>query len=97
MSRKVKVTVKNHCFKGTAILRNFETGELREVDLGTLAADKKMSEKGMEKEFVKLCEVNPVNKIVAIDVSKLDDEEFTYQMDIDTFIKNAELVKVDEE
>lgn len=96
--KEVKVVVKNHVFTGVAIARDTE-GALKEINLGRLATTKKMTEKGMEKEFLNVIENTEIPteyELVAIDVRKLDDEIYTYKMSIEEFIEKANLEVAEE-
>lgn len=91
--KQLKLVVKNHVFLGSAIVRDSE-GNLKEINLGRLETIKKMTEKGMEKEFlevIKNTEIPSEYELVAIDVRKLDDETYTYTMSQDDFIEKANL------
>lgn len=91
--KQVKLVVKNHVFLGSAIVRDSE-GTLKEINLGRLTTIKKMTEKGMEKEFlevIKNTEMPSEYGLVGIDVRKLDDETYTYTMSQEEFIEKANL------
>lgn len=82
--KQVKLVEKLHQWEGTAIVRG-ENG-LEEINLGVVQDERKLKETGAKELFD-----NIPSGAIAVEVKKLDDITFTYEMDSEEFKKVAKL------
>ena len=90
MSKKVIYKEKLRNFKGTGVIKNLD-GTLKERSLGDLTTDKRMTETGMKEVFKERVNLQDGEKLIAIEVDRLEDRIIIYSMPVEDFKRNAEI------
>ena len=90
MSKKVIYKEKLRNFKGTGVVKNLD-GTLKEIALGELTTDKRMTETGMKEVFKERVNLQDGEKLIAIEVDRLEDKIIVYSMPVEDFIRSANI------
>ena len=90
MSKKVIYKEKLRNFKGTGVVKNLD-GTLKEIALGELTTDKRMTETGMKEVFKERVQLQDGEKLIAIEVDRLEDKIIVYSMPVEDFIRSANI------
>ena len=90
MSKKVIYKEKLRNFKGTGVIKNLD-GTLKEISLGELTTDKRMTETGMKEVFKERVNLQDGEKLIAIEVDRLEDKIIVYSMPVEDFIRTANI------
>ena len=90
MSKKVIHKEKLRNFKGTGVVKNLD-GTLKEISIGELTTDKRMTETGMKEVFKERVNLQDGEKLVGIEVERLEDRIIIYSMPVEDFKRNAEI------
>ena len=92
MSKKVIYKEKLRIFRGTGVVKTVN-GTLRETSLGTIPTEKRMTETGMKEIFKERVKLQDGEKLIAIEVERLEDETIVYAMPVDEFVKHATVIE----
>ena len=90
MSKKVIYKEKLRNFKGTGVIKNLD-GTLKEISLGVVTTGKRMTETGMKEVFKERVNLQDGEKLIAIEVDRLEDRIIIYSMPVEDFKRNAEI------
>lgn len=90
MSKKVTYKEKLRNFKGTGVVKNLD-GTLKEIPLGGITTGKRMTETGMKELFKEKVQLQDGEKLIAIEVERLEDKIIVYSMSVEDFVRNAEI------
>ena len=90
MTKKVTYKEKLRNFKATGVVKNLD-GTLKEISLGVITTGKRMTERGMKEEFKEKAELQDGEKLLSVEVERLEDKIIVYSMPVEDFIRNAEI------
>ena len=90
MTKKVIYKVKLRNFKATGVVKNLD-GTFKEIPRGEITTGKRMTEKGIIKDFKEKAELQDGEKLLSVEVERLEDKIIVYSMPVEDFIRNAEI------
>ena len=90
MTKKVIYKEKLRNFKATGVVKNLD-GTFKEIPLGAITTGKRMTETGMKELFKEKAELQNGEKLISIEVERLEDKTIVYSMPVEDFIRNAEI------
>ena len=90
MTKKFTYKENLRIFKGTGVVKNLD-GTFKEIPLGEITTGKRITETGMKELFKEKAEIQDGEKLISVDVERLEDKIIVYSMPVEDFIRNAEI------